>query len=279
MGAELGTSNAVYFEKNEFVQTDPNKLWMLCDGTNGARVVARYNKLTDYYISGHDASSVLRGILSYEAYNNQIYVTGTYKSPPISLRGGTGVVANNDITSETAYPFYFGTGINISNYRSCSVPDDNCPHGETPPWYPGDCGDGNKGCVKGEVFLPVICSTDADCEGVPGSCQELDGPGLNGYPCRDQIGRGKDNAADASQSESYPYLFWNNRLKKTDTGTWEQISVDVRYGTEHIRNGRDFCYGGTTMPTTCNGTAMTYSFYEYPHPLTRPMAPTNTRRE
>ena len=208
-GADLGGADAVYFEDNTLVNTDTTKKWMICDGVNGARVVVRYNSLTDYYISGHDASSVDRGIVQYEAYNNYFYSTGSQMNAPIDIRGGTGVIANNDIETVSNNPFYNPplSGVGMANYRSSG-----CAGGSVAPWT-NSCGSWVKGCVKGNVFLSKTCNSDADCEGVVGSCQNLDGPS-SGYPCRDQIGRGKDDASNAAQMINKLILFSIDPVKR-----------------------------------------------------------------
>lgn len=268
-GADLGGAKAVYIENNQLTcGLADSKKWMISDATNGARIVARYNTLTDYYIGGHDASSVDRGVLQYEAHNNYFVSTGHSMNDPISFRGGTGVISNNDIEAVESDPFYLsGDGIGMQNYRSAA-----CVGGSAQPWI-GDCGTGVKGCVKGNTFLSVVCTTDADCEGVAGACQNLDGAG--GYPCRDQIGRGKDEAADAAQTVAYPYLFWNNRIKKA-AGAWGMATPHVDCGAEIVAD-RDYCDGGTTMPASCNSINTTWTAYNSGvHPLVTEKAGTTS---
>ena len=96
-----------------------------------------------------------------------------------------------------------------------------------------------------------------------GSVSGWDGnvAGQDGWPCRDQIGRGKDNVQwddnplqNHSQT-SEPAYVWNNlydgievSVKKVNTG-----------GFDHIQEGRDY-FDGIMKPG--------YKPYIYPHPLT-----------
>jgi hypothetical protein len=83
----------------------------------------------------------------------------------------------------------------------------------------------------------------------------LDGnqPGMQGYPCRDQIGR-------ATNQTLQPFYEWNN----TKNGTNVNVSVYIHSGCsnpsplDHIKENRDY-YNDTPRPG--------YTPYTYPHPL------------
>jgi hypothetical protein len=94
----------------------------------------------------------------------------------------------------------------------------------------------------------------------------------NGWPCRDQIGRGTDTALWTSQNPyppqaSDPAYFWNN----TAPGGGP-LGIYIHNGSNAwIVSGRDY-FNGTQRPG--------YVPYPYPHPLTQgggsgPPAPTN----
>jgi hypothetical protein len=118
-----------------------------------------------------------------------------------------------------------------------------------------------------------------DARGAAGLCNGnslWDGNQLsNGWPCRDQIGRSKDqwtwtSANPYPPQASEPAYFWNNRLNGSNT------SVQIHNGTDAwIVAGRDF-FNNTAKPG--------YAPYQYPHPLqqggptpTAPDAPLNVR--
>ena len=258
----VGEADNVFFEDNEFIQTDSIKKWMICDGTNGARIVARYNVLTDYYIGGHDASSVDRSLFSYEAYGNIFYASWNYMAGPFGMRGGSGHFFNNQIIAASDYPFYETeiSGIGLYNYRSYHP-----SLGSVPPWGTTCDNTPEKGCVNGNVFLSKTCNTDADCEGVVGSCAQLDGNmDGTGYPCRDQWGR-------STNQTLAPTLFWNNTLSKNGGSakqTYPTIPTDMA---NYIREGRDYCAHTTCTGTSCNYNcglvSVSYNAYIYPHPL------------
>ena len=123
----LGTSDAVYFEDNEILcDTSCGSPVMFCDVTDGGRITIRHNKIRNHYIGGHDASSVNRGIMQLEAYNNNIEGTGYQGTALIGLRGGTGVIYNNTLKhseANSANAFYSSErpyGLTMTNYRSDS---------------------------------------------------------------------------------------------------------------------------------------------------------------
>lgn len=263
----------VYVENNVSVQhpdsaTPANN--MFCDTGNGARVVVRYNQLTNNYLGGHDGSTTYRGGFSYIAYNNNITNTISWSNPRFFLRGGLHIIYNNNITS-TVPMSYGNTGIHLWNARSA----DSLITG-TPYLYTDHCDENRfKVCTGplhsityantasvctvdgagGQVCVTDSCNLDADCGGEAGACQYLDGDGPDGYPCRDQIGVSYVNG---NQQANYPSLFWNNTLNGAPTSP---TSIS------HIQNNRDYCTHATTMPSTCNGKATAYREYIYPHPF------------
>lgn len=86
--------------------------------------------------------------------------------------------------------------------------------------------------------------------------------GQNGWPCRDQIGRGTDNPGIFPQPQaSEPAYFWNNTLNGSPVPA-PNISCSnyVKPGDScaDIVSGRDF-FNGVSRPN--------YTPYTYPHPL------------
>ena len=264
----VGTQDAVYLEDNVAVNTNASYLnRMFCDGENGARIVVRYNDTTNYYIGGHDATTSMRGIVQYEAYNNTVRLVGSaaYSSNPrFFLRGGTHIIYNNAILDDATPTGMWSSPIVLQNNRSLSSYQSTSPWGNV-------CDNSNIKICAGTLVSTQYpstsgdyCTTDADCAGEAGSCQNQDGnEDATGYPCRDQIGVAP-NGTISGQFTKYPSLFWNNTYKGNTTNP--SVRSDNLNRT-HIQNDRDICYHATTMPASCGGIATTYSAYIYPHPL------------
>lgn len=124
---ELGTANAIYVEDNEFYHSVYNA--HAITGIYGARFVARYNTFDDTYTGGNGTDTPIdahgycywgRGTVSYEIYNN--YISSDRSAYAIDVRGGTGVVYDNDLVGT----FLYAT-IHLVNYRSH---DATCPECE-----------------------------------------------------------------------------------------------------------------------------------------------------
>jgi hypothetical protein len=272
-GIELGTSNAVYVEDNEIVQTWydwPNN--MIADCENGGRAVVRHNTFTNMYIGGHDASSTPRSCLSYEAYDNTIYlkdVDGWSADARFNLRGGTHIIYNNEVIETkngqpSAYGMWTDGPIWLRNYRSCAG------WGAIFPWEDACDSRQVKICVGNRRSTwgangGTYCNTDTDCTGESagsGACQNIDAnKDGSGYPCRDQIGITSDGT---SQFVPFPSLFWNNRYQGSYSAP---IVPQDGNNANHIRENRDYCHHQTTMPASCGGVATNYAPFVYPHPL------------
>lgn len=122
----------------------------------------------------------------------------------------------------------------------------------------------------------------------------------NGWPCRDQIGRGSGVALGDAQP-SVPLYLWNNGpqdkcynsaasgaacdgtadiVLNAAGGTKVGTIADYIKTTAHSNGDKDYCVGTTTMPASCGNHTNTYAPYTYPHPLqagvdtTPPAAPT-----
>lgn len=200
----LGDSDAVYFEDNDVQCTGAcNSPIMFADGASGARMVIRYNVIQNHYLGGHDPSSLNRGIMQIESYNNAITLSNTYGSGSHSLRGGTGVHFNNYIEStHTANETFAAAeqpyGLSMTNYRS-----DSC--NSTSGLWANKCnadGSALKGFLGADAtYSDSTCTSGTGCEYI----DDLYGDG-KGWPCRDQIGRG-------TLQTSVPMLFWTNYAK------------------------------------------------------------------
>lgn len=257
--------NMIYIEDSYAENSAMPVSKMLADGSYGASIVIRHNGIKNYYIGGHDASSDARGIRWYDVNSNQMLSTGSYGSNFLGLRGGAGVFYNNTFIAVNANPFSSpGLGIGMTNYRSDTTISSASKTGWPNIWQTM-CDNTNKKMCVGSTWSSLPCTTDADCGGVSGSCQQIDGNiDGTGYPCRDQIGRGTNQA-------SSPMLFWNNRTS-IGGGAYVSSTPAVPIAATiptHIQANRDFCYNTTTMPISCNSVTTNYTAYTYPHPLLR----------
>lgn len=151
---DLGGVSAVYFEDNTFYM---EQFGNLMDGNYGGVYVFRFNTVSKgpysgFVIEAHSLQCTCRGFKKWEVYRNTFNGNGAYKA--FFLRGGTGVIFDNDVTGT-----WSGYSITLDNVRSYT-----------------DAG--------GTVGL---CDGTSDWDGNEGIGDEA------GYPCRDQIGRGADS--------------------------------------------------------------------------------------
>lgn len=157
---ELGTDRAVYIEDCTFTYyaEKPNAA---LDGCNGARIVFRHNTLIDAHVASHGTESGgrNRSIRSYEIYANRWHL-GQQKErwTAIFLRGGTGVIFDNQVTGR------YGSFALATNYRSSAA---------YAPW--GKC-DGSSRWDGNEEpnGYPAIDQIGRSTDSGPGTRQELD---------------------------------------------------------------------------------------------------------
>jgi hypothetical protein len=257
--------------ENSYISNNNAAPKMLADADGGAAVGIRYNIIDHYYTSGHDFGSVTRAIKWYESYNNKMYWPDLSDNS-LDLRGGSGVFYNNYIEVadvENGIVAYCSelSGICMKNYRSMPDVAEGSGWGFFVSAHSCVYSDDTKKMCIGNNWgnnNTAYCTADADCGGVAGSCERIDGPAATtGYPCRDQIGRGKNQT-------SVPALFWNNTIKKGSASpVYAAAGVNDWAGnSKDIQADRDFCDSSTTMPSSCNSVNTTYVAYTYPHPLT-----------
>ena len=292
-GIDVNSFDQIFVEDNDVRQITPMAQSMFADCVDGGRLVVRGNTIQQYYLGGHGADSVYRSCLSYIGYDNTFILTDLGAgdaNPFLDLRDGTHIMYDNIVTeTRSGVPVtntMWGSPIYLRNYRSafgiCGTMEEWYDHGN----FPYDCDGtadslGDKRCfdnsnsparkVDGSL---VHCTTDADCDGGTGSCWPVDNgsSGTTGYPCRDQIGITSKGGYGASQFTPYPSLFANNQRNGVVVNPYVPSSSTNCSGVavlndEHIQNNRDYCYGASSLPTTCNGVATEYREAAYPHPL------------
>lgn len=149
----LGTNEAVYIEDCHFLFSTTN-LPFINDIWQGGRQVIRYNEINPGIVQAHPARGVYRAGAKYEIYNN-VFTGGGY-GVPSSLRGGTGVIFNNQVTG------YVTNDFEIDNWRTCST--------STAP-FDTRCDGGNAydGNTAGESGWPCVDQVGRGTEGTYGS--------------------------------------------------------------------------------------------------------------
>lgn len=238
---DFGSADAVYIENNTFTSyltryPENGSLgnnYFIADGDGGAKTVIRFNTATNFHIGQHDATvGNRRSNRSWEYYNNYINNSCSWCLETLNLRGGTGYAYNNRTNATYSQnPYGHSAMVYFRNMR------DSTTYGA--PWNNLCDTTAEKICVSGTY--PKACSTDADCAGVSGACQFTDDQGGDGkdYPCRDQIGRGKDQGLR-------PTVVWNNKtILPNATETWATVSTSAK-----IVANRDFYISTGTAQTS-----------------------------
>lgn len=196
----------------------------------------RFNTATGGGIGAHSVQDGKRACRRWEIYNNTIGYSGYFA--PSYLRGGTGVIFGNVIASGWSTPYL--------------VFDNRRTFDNQVPWS--------------------YCNGTA---AVDGNIIPSGSPG-NGWPCRDQIGRGQDTSLWTSANPypaqiAAPAYFWSNLIGGT------QAAVTVTNGSSAwIQANRDYynqgaSFDGTTgvgvgtlanRPTTCTTGVAYWATYE-----------------
>ena len=232
----LGDANAVYVEDSTFAfHGQPDVM----DCNYGGRYVFRHNTVINSNIESHSVQGWNRACRRWEVYGNTIQLVEGGYFTPIFIRGGTGVIFNNTITGNWSEPF-----ISFDNVRSFESRSE---------WF------------------PVSATTPGGCNGA----SAWDGnQSSNGWPCRDQIGRGGDNSPWTATNpypsqSSVPAYVWNNTLN----GATATVQIRNHSGA-WIQPNRDYFQNAGPKPG--------YTPYPYPHPLAQgtttlapPPPPTN----
>jgi hypothetical protein len=244
LGPELGTASAVYLEDSTFVTPTYSYYGpFINDCTDGASDVIRNNILGSNLVQSHDAIIIgQRGCRKVEFYDNTITINPGFGRPNSTsiVRGGAQVMFNNMITNtpDTA-------AFKLSLYRT--IPENL---GSNDPW------DTLCGSSSGKAFLNSVTVPPSNCTSGDG-CVNKDGAGTAGFPCRDQVG----TAGNGIQT-IVPALFWNNKVD----GSFVEPSVIS--GGAYTEKGVVYCSNASAdKPATCNGSAVTYTPFTYPHHL------------
>ncbi len=248
----LGTNNAIFVEDCQLTRAGARVAKNVVDANYGGRYVFRNNTVTDAYIEVHGVQGYNRSARSWEIYNNTIIrddLSWGLGNPPFRLRGGTGVVFNNDIKGAWEQGTHIGLDIKRNNDANLV----NCICGGDPQTLFSQTWDGD-GTINGELV------------------------GVAGYPCRDQIGTSTDSSfweGDPDITTPWNSAKWSNPAYKApiqdvdpacewdntnDDGTAVDFRVLFSSSDDFIQEGRDF-----KSDTKREG----YVSYPYPHPLVK----------
>jgi hypothetical protein len=284
-----GSDYAVYVEDSVF-NCAAGISGSLSDTEGGARMVIRHNSITNCGIYMHDTGSTqgCRGNRLVEIYDNNFSgCAGGGNCPSsvgIAMRGGTGVIYNNKIgpgfwlrmRQQTFGPQAvrwvrdpcgdMGKCDNIPE-TICSTFTGHCLSSGLPCTGSWDCNDCRWHCTTNAECNPrgsgtVVCLSQFD-----GQLHDSSYPDP-GWPCRDQNGRGKDDPVTHMNTSS-PFYVWNN---KDENGNSITMPPDPNFS-KYTQEGRDYCnHSPVTSPNPqhpgkCNGIALNYTPYTYPHPL------------
>jgi len=221
----IGTPKTVYFEDNTIDRGNVNS--DIVDSNYAGSYVVRYNNLTLWSnVQAHSLQGpTARGTKSWEIYGNKFTYPTGGGGVVAFLRGGTGMVYNNYVTG--GYSTYY---IDFDNMRSFTA------YGTNP--------------------------SSGKCDGT----SNWDGNVLeNGWPCRDQIGRGPDTGTDESAigkaTSSEPAYVWMNKRSTGVTisarvvnGTGDWIAADrdyYNYSASFNRSSGVGCGTLANRPATC----------------------------
>jgi cysteine-rich repeat protein len=227
----LGTANAAYVEDNNFYYgVEHGSAEDFNDGEAGARIVVRYNNITNshFHVHGNDGGS-WRSTHSYEFYGNLMKAEGGINNYRFgSLRGGTGVVFNNNATGSWG-PFYV---VHQCLYREdCYV-------------YPD--GSFTQDCTIYPCTDQIGRTTDHDGDGV----QDL-------VPLFSWDNYENSQHVYAQvQNDTYPEM--SNIIKENRDFYNEKVTYDTERGV----------YSATYTDDDGSTKQWTYKPYVYPHPLT-----------
>jgi hypothetical protein len=211
------------------------------DFNANARAVIRYNTVSNVYFDGHGtlSNSTVCSPETHRSYRHMEVYKNTWNSVSdwriVYPRGGSGAIWGNRIS------------VPVSKGQAMIMLDEYCARVNDPSGY----------CVKNCAPTSAV-------------------------PLKDQIGRGIDLVASPvngnGQQSPEPFLIWDN-LYSDGTRIYVSPLDDTGFGnscgtpalSNYIRQNVDYCLGtgtqATTKPSSCNGTAVTYAPYTYPHPI------------
>lgn len=255
-----GGPDWMFFENNTFYCTT-SSYGTGCgapDNASGARIVYRHNFVEGQFVASHGAESTgrPRGVRALDVYNNTVVNQVVWRDALGSVRSGTARIHDNNISS--AVPYQRMGKVWIANWdNSRGLPYGNCRDAPA------------EGLCSGDY--KTACIGNSDCSAAGGVCEWVHNPAGdgNGYPCRDQPGRGLDTGVTTVQVLE-PIYSWGNSGPNTS----------LEATTEGVLENRDF-YNCSSYQDCLDKGMPAYQTYTYPHPLqgnadtVAPAAPSN----
>jgi len=256
----LGDADAIFIEDSSFTWNvaSPGAGAHVNDGEHGARLVVRYNTISNGQLQWHDTGSTqqARSTRTVELYGNQFTCSvNDCGWGAIGLRGGTGVAFDNKIP---IYPGGYENGAVTQIYRVdqtggepwanqcdgvieriCSTFRSHCSGGDHRSCGVADECAGIGTCVD-------ACTSDAECPAGETCLAKFDGHAdATGWPCRDQTGRGMDDPVTHEQASS-PFYYWNNTDQNGKPATVTVADANQDY----IKANRDYFEGTASFDGT-----------------------------
>ena len=229
---DLSTDKFVFIEDSAIYRADTGADGDIVDGKEGMRVVIRYNTIWNAGMAAHGCDSSSAGTRAYEIYENDFHHEAGFRQKTFSLRGGTGVIYNNSLET----------------------------------WIDK----GTRGLVQAQEFRASHiehswrCRWDLTDSSGASNTTWCDDPAGEGYPCLDQIGRGRGSStrcgvgAGVSNNQiSDPLYVWDNTCQTQGAGVCHPVAVEVTAPAAYIQEDRDYILSAKPG----------YSAFVYPHSL------------
>ncbi|MBR9677354.1 PGF-pre-PGF domain-containing protein [Candidatus Woesearchaeota archaeon] len=275
-------SEKIFIENNTITMSSTTGV---VDGNNGGRFVVRFNTITDGYFEAHGARD-RRGFQSWEIYRNNLIMTQTGSPMAANLRGGSGVIFDNNCNGTIDYcDWTISTERCISSYPSYtySTRCDGVSQWDTYS-HPGSgidfmCFDATGAGRDTQLSAGVIDQPPYDQEYNPAYMWGNTRNTINPWEfrvsyCSDKIIEDRDYFLDDSSNIGFgnggvSSGLWTNRpvcdITKQNQGYW---AIDM--GSDWNAEGTD---GALYVCDGVNTWNLRYTPTSYPHPLRTGGAP------
>jgi hypothetical protein len=192
-GPHFGSNQAMYVENNTFDYPNGPGAGYSDDADNGSHIVFRYNTMNNVYFQVHDQTQDNRGPRAFEFYKNISTYTGTAgdSAEAMAVRDGTGLIWGNQVSG------FNGLFVMWNDRALANVSYPASPTG----WG--------------------YCGTEYNSKGPSIWDGNAGPPTASGYPCIDQVGRGKGDLLTG--------VFPNKLDSVTGTIAWPNQEIEPVY--------------------------------------------------